>query len=85
MIASHQRKLPALDKDVPRLNCVCWNMDSTCVQDAFLGRLSTERIRNHLDMRHRLDKDGKRYGKVINYKCESFVRRQLCTTLRSMH
>lgn len=40
------------------------------VQDAFLGRLSSERVRNHLDMRHRLDKDGKRYGKVINYKCD---------------
>lgn len=60
-------------------------MDSTCVQDAFLGRLSTERIRNHLDMRHRLDKDGKRYGKVINYKCEAFAHRQLCPKLYSMH
>eukprot|EP00892_Ulva_mutabilis_P005253 jgi/Ulvmu1/309/UM001_0313.1 len=38
------------------------------VADAFLGRLSSERVRNHLDMRHRLDKDGKRYGKVIDYK-----------------
>lgn len=24
--------------------------------------------RNHLDLRHRLDKDGKRYGKLIEYK-----------------
>lgn len=39
------------------------------VQDAFLNRLSKENpVRNHLDMRHRLDKDGKRYGKVIDYR-----------------
>lgn len=38
------------------------------MQDAFLERLSKETVRNHLDMRHRLDKHGKRYGKVINYR-----------------
>lgn len=31
-------------------------------------RLDAEFPRTHLDMRHRLDKDGNRYGKVINYK-----------------
>jgi hypothetical protein len=31
-------------------------------------KLDAERPRNHLDMRHRLDKHGKRYGKVIAYK-----------------
>eukprot|EP00879_Flechtneria_rotunda_P005224 GHRR01005507.1.p1 GENE.GHRR01005507.1~~GHRR01005507.1.p1 ORF type:complete len:301 (+),score=79.80 GHRR01005507.1:153-1055(+) len=31
-------------------------------------RLDAETPRTHLDMRHRLDKDGNRYGKVINYK-----------------
>jgi hypothetical protein len=29
--------------------------------------LEAEQPRNHLDMRHRLDKDGKRYGKVLDY------------------
>jgi uncharacterized protein with von Willebrand factor type A (vWA) domain len=38
------------------------------LQDAFKERLSKETVRNHLDMRHRLDKDGKRYGKVIDYR-----------------
>ena len=43
---------------------------TSCLQDAFLRRLSQENpVRNHLDMRHRLDKDGKRYGKVIDYRC----------------
>lgn len=31
-------------------------------------RLDKEKPRNHLDMRHRLDKHGNRYGKVIDYK-----------------
>ncbi|GBF93803.1 hypothetical protein Rsub_06135 [Raphidocelis subcapitata] len=31
-------------------------------------RLDAEKPRNHLDLRHRLDKEGKRYGKVIEYK-----------------
>ncbi|KAI8465654.1 MAG: TLR4 regulator and MIR-interacting MSAP-domain-containing protein [Monoraphidium minutum] len=31
-------------------------------------RLDAEKPRNHLDLRHRLDKHGKRYGKVIAYK-----------------
>lgn len=31
-------------------------------------RLDAETPRNHLDLRHRLDKHGKRYGKVIAYK-----------------
>lgn len=26
-------------------------------------------MRNHLDMQNRLDKDGNRYGKVIDYRC----------------
>ena len=30
-------------------------------------RLANERPRNHLDVRHRLDKDGKRFGKVIDF------------------
>ncbi len=31
-----------------------------------------ERPRNHLDMRHRLDSQGQREGKVIDYKWEHF-------------
>lgn len=31
-------------------------------------RLDAEKPRNHVDLRHRLDKHGKRYGKVIEYK-----------------
>jgi hypothetical protein len=31
-------------------------------------RLANERPRNHLDARHRLDAEGKRYGKVIDFK-----------------
>ncbi len=38
------------------------------VQAELQRRLDKERPRNHLDMRHRLDKDGRRYGKVIDYK-----------------
>jgi hypothetical protein len=30
--------------------------------------LASERPRNHLDMRHRLDSQGQREGKVIDYK-----------------
>lgn len=33
-----------------------------------MERLAKETPRNHLDMRHRLDKEGKRYGKVIDYR-----------------
>lgn len=48
-------------------------LDAKCnacqaVMSELLERLEKERPRNHLDMRHRLDKDGKRYGKVIDYK-----------------
>jgi hypothetical protein len=40
-----------------------------CVFQAELQqRLDAEIPRNLLDMRHRLDKDGNRYGKIINYK-----------------
>jgi hypothetical protein len=31
-------------------------------------RIQNEKPRNHLDMRHRLDSSGQRYGKVIDYK-----------------
>ncbi len=31
-------------------------------------RMDKETPRNHLDMRHRITSDGKRYGKVIDYK-----------------
>ena len=31
-------------------------------------RMENEKPRNHVDLRHRLDSSGKRYGKVIEYK-----------------
>lgn len=37
-------------------------------QEELITRLDAEVPRNHLDMRHRLDKDGKRWGPVIDYK-----------------
>jgi len=37
-------------------------------QTELSNRLHKERPRNALDVRHRLDKDGKRYGKVIDFK-----------------
>lgn len=44
--------------------CSACKAIATTLQD----RIDNEPVRNHLDMRHRLDKDGKRYGKVIDYK-----------------
>lgn len=38
------------------------------VADVLTQKLEEEVPRNHLDMRHRLDKEGKRWGKVIDYK-----------------
>lgn len=37
------------------------------MQDSLADRLSKEKPRNHIDARHRLDKDGNRYGKVIEF------------------
>ena len=37
-------------------------------QKELAAKLDKEVPKNHLDMRHRLDNEGKRYGKVINYK-----------------
>jgi hypothetical protein len=37
-------------------------------QDVLVGRLEAEVPRNHLDMRHRVGPDGKRWGKVIAYQ-----------------
>lgn len=50
-----------------------WAIDAECsaceaVAFELQRRLDAEFPRTHLDMRHRLDKDGNRYGKVINYK-----------------
>ena len=45
------------------------NLLKTHLQQAELQRrLDAEKPRNHLDLRHRLDERGKRYGKVIAYK-----------------
>lgn len=52
-------------------------------------RLSNEGIRNHIDVRHRLDKDGKRYGKIIDF-AQSELRvsellDDLCDTMNKYH
>lgn len=48
-------------------------------------RLDNERPRNHLDLRHRLDSEGKRYGKVIDYKVSELraveLLEHLCETM----
>jgi hypothetical protein len=41
---------------------------STVLQAELQRRLDAEYKRAHLDMRHRLDKDGNRYGKILDYK-----------------
>lgn len=38
------------------------------VGDELQQKIWLERPRNHLDMRHRLDKDGQRWGRVIDYR-----------------
>lgn len=43
-------------------------------------RLDAEKPRNHLDLRHRLDKHGKRYGKV---RCGARLRRVVAGTART--
>ena len=37
------------------------------------ARLEKETPKNHLDMRHRLDREGKRWGKVIDYRQVKWV------------
>ncbi|KAL3138203.1 hypothetical protein ABBQ38_005425 [Trebouxia sp. C0009 RCD-2024] len=43
-------------------------MACSAVSSELSSRLLREKPRNHLDMRHRLDSEGKRYGKTIDYK-----------------
>lgn len=43
-------------------------MACSAVSTELSTRLLKEKPRNHLDMRHRLDSEGKRYGKTIDYK-----------------
>ena len=38
------------------------------MQEVLRKRMDAEVPRNHLDLRHRLDAQGNRYGKVIDYK-----------------
>lgn len=49
-------------------------------------RLDNERPRNHLDLRHRLDSEGNRYGKVIEYKASELraveIMDGLCATMK---
>lgn len=43
-------------------------MACSAVTSELKDRLQKEKPRNHLDMRHRLDSEGKRYGKTIDYR-----------------
>jgi hypothetical protein len=54
-----------------------WNTDSyfswqlrnmVSGQAVLQDRIDREEPRNHLDFRHRLDGEGKRYGKMIEYR-----------------
>lgn len=63
--------------DVGRVPCAGSSVAAVIVQDSLLKRLEKEPKRSHLDMRHRLDKDGKRYGRVIDYRCDD--RRNACS------
>ena len=48
----------------------CSSFTVSSVQGAFLARLSKEKIKNPIDMHHRLGADGTRYGgKVLDYRC----------------
>ena len=49
------------------------------LQDAFQRRLGKETVRNHLDMQNRLDPQGNRYGRVIDYKCAGHAASGSCT------
>ncbi|GAX79129.1 hypothetical protein CEUSTIGMA_g6569.t1 [Chlamydomonas eustigma] len=51
---------------LPKLESPC----SACksISKELRIRIQNEKPRNHLDMRHRLDSSGQRYGKVIDYK-----------------
>jgi hypothetical protein len=53
-------------------NFMCIPLKNTLFIELTLGALYVvdlqERPRNHLDMRHRLDSQGQREGKVIDYK-----------------
>ena len=54
---------------IPKLCLLLTPLENyTYLQSELGSRLSKEKPRNHLDMRHRLDSEGKRYGKTIDYK-----------------
>lgn len=38
------------------------------LQEELIARLDAEQPRNHIDLQHRVGPDGKRWGKVIEYK-----------------
>lgn len=42
-----------------------------CLQNELIERLESEGPKNHIDLRNRLDKSGKRHGKVIEYKFDA--------------
>ena len=72
------------DADVELLGRVTLSQVCNTLQDAFLDRLSKEGVRNHLDMQNRLDKDGNRYGKVIDYRCASVGVGAKCRIVRAL-
>lgn len=45
-----------------------YDMSSQVLQNRLGERLGSEVPRSELDLRHRLDSQGNRYGKVLDYK-----------------
>eukprot|EP01023_Acetabularia_acetabulum_P039275 TRINITY_DN3774_c0_g1_i1.p2 TRINITY_DN3774_c0_g1~~TRINITY_DN3774_c0_g1_i1.p2 ORF type:complete len:183 (+),score=23.29 TRINITY_DN3774_c0_g1_i1:183-731(+) len=55
---------------LPLLGATIEHPCSAClaIANVLQQRLDEERPRNHLDFRHRLDSEGKRYGKMVEYR-----------------
>ncbi len=54
------------DSTAPGSACTFSRYDA--LQEELIARLDAEQPRNHLDLQHRVGPDGKRWGKVIEYK-----------------
>eukprot|EP01024_Parvocaulis_polyphysoides_P020285 TRINITY_DN19425_c0_g1_i2.p1 TRINITY_DN19425_c0_g1~~TRINITY_DN19425_c0_g1_i2.p1 ORF type:complete len:180 (+),score=10.40 TRINITY_DN19425_c0_g1_i2:61-600(+) len=58
--------LVIISVSIPLMGFAIEHPCSAC--SAVAQRLDQERPRNHLDFRHRLDSEGKRYGKMVEYR-----------------
>lgn len=69
--------------DAARIDAPC----SACraIAETLQTRIDQEPTRNHLDMRHRLDSQGQRYGRLIDYKVSELrvveLLENLCTEM----